>query len=470
MIINILNKLYKIDNKIYEYMGTEYGNIFWESFHLKSSDKIKNFLIDKVNLDDTLPLEGYNLFRYVYILESQENNNYKFSKIIWKNIKKNKNIYKDINMYADNLGHFIIFQAKYGQGDIKFEKEILSNMENWNNINIDGNTPLHNLVFLNFKKYNSVLKNKKVNLDIKNKNNKTVLDLSTKEWSNYLRKLDTVKNEENKVKLIDSKFSHSNLFSATFIDEAIFMLYFTKKYKNLMRLKYPDYNLNNIDTNFGYFYYDEGEKNFPWIIIYKDKYNYNIHPYLNDIINSNRIEKKYDYCFINLNLILKNESLHANILIYDFNKKTIERFEPYGFSIIDDLDDILEEELTWNTGFTYIKPIDYMNKISFQSISDELNNEKPGDFGGFCLGWCYFYLEHRLLNNNLSQKELVMKLKKKLLKKDLTFSEYIRNYSNNINKGRFKILKKIGIPKNKISDINLYRKYSKTVIDYIKKN
>ena len=111
-----------------------------------------------------------------------------------------------------------------------------------------------------------------------------------------------------------------------------------------------------------------------------------------------------------------------------------------------------------------------MNKISFQSISDELNNEKPGDFGGFCLGWCYFYLEHRLLNNNLSQKELVMKLKKKLLKKELTFSEYIRNYSNNINKGRFKILKKIGIPKNKISDINVYRKYSKTVIDYIKKN
>ena len=62
-----------------------------------------------------------------------------------------------------------------------------------------------------------------------------------------------------------------------------------------------------------------------------------------------------------------------------------------------------------------------------------------------------------------------MKLKKKLLKKELTFSEYIRNYSNNINKGRFKILKKIGIPKNKISDINVYRKYSKTVIDYIKK-
>ena len=96
--------------------------------------------------------------------------------------------------------------------------------------------------------------------------------------------------------------------------------------------------------------------------------------------------------------------LHANILVYDFKNMTIERFEPYGNSeLIDsELDNVLEEELTWNTGLKYIRPKDYLPYTSFQLISNELSptNQKPGDFGGFCLAWCTWYLEHRIINKN----------------------------------------------------------------------
>jgi hypothetical protein len=137
---------------------------------------------------------------------------------------------------------------------------------------------------------------------------------------------------------------------------------------------------------------------------------------------------------------------------------TIERFDPYGDTVYFDkeIDDILEEELTWNTGFTYLKPSDYMPIAGFQSISDELNpfKQKIGDFGGYCLAWCSWYLEHRIINKNIKPNILINKLLKKLSYSNNTFLENIRNYANNLNKARTKYLKNIGIDHKIIS--NLY--------------
>ena len=112
-----------------------------------------------------------------------------------------------------------------------------------------------------------------------------------------------------------------------------------------------------------------------------------------------------------LSLTIGNDLKHANILIYDFNRLTIERFEPYGDDGIDDvLDNYLDEELTWNTGFKYLRPKDFMTKPGYQLISDEgYSSLKPGDFGGFCLGWCIWYLEHRLRNLKVDPKLLNQK-------------------------------------------------------------
>ena len=55
--------------------------------------------------------------------------------------------------------------------------------------------------------------------------------------------------------------------------------------------------------------------------------------------------------------------------------KQIERFDPYGnTSLIDQgVDETLEEELTWNTGFYYLNVKKYLPVAGFQNLSDENN-------------------------------------------------------------------------------------------------
>ena len=75
------------------------------------------------------------------------------------------------------------------------------------------------------------------------------------------------------------------------------------------------------------------------------------------------------------------------------------------------MDDVLEEELTWNTGFKYYSPSRYFPVAGFQTISDENNilNTKFGDFGGYCLAWCIWYVEHRVINKGIDSKILIRK-------------------------------------------------------------
>ena len=158
-------------------------------------------------------------------------------------------------------------------------------------------------------------------------------------------------------------------------------------------------------------------------------------------------------------------------MVYDFKNRTIERFEPYGYftGLDTTIDSVLEEELTWNTNFTYIGPKDYLPFTSFQMISDE-NNEKykkAGDFGGFCLAWCIWWVENRLLNPTIGPKIVVKKLLKKLSHLDIKFIEYIRNYANKINKSRVKYLKKIGISRYDISNINMSEEDEMKIINFI---
>jgi hypothetical protein len=158
------------------------------------------------------------------------------------------------------------------------------------------------------------------------------------------------------------------------------------------------------------------------------------------------------------------------MLIYDFKNKIIERFEPFGIlSIQDYIDDILEEELTWNTGFKYLRSRDYIDKTGFQYISDEINekNRKHGDPGGFCLAWCYWYLETKLKNPDIDSKTLVSKLIKKLNNQDIKVSEYIRNYANKLNNERNKYLEIIGIDKKKFYDLTMTYNDENKIMNYV---
>ena len=64
----------------------------------------------------------------------------------------------------------------------------------------------------------------------------------------------------------------------------------------------------------------------------------------------------------------------------------------------------------------------------FQTISNEENmyNQKMGDFGGYCLAWCLWYIELRLKNLKANPKVLVRKTLNKLMDIKLKPDEYIR--------------------------------------------
>ena len=141
------------------------------------------------------------------------------------------------------------------------------------------------------------------------------------------------------------------------------------------------YNLNN----------NIFPRRMPFIMIFdNEKYYFNT-----EFI---QIVKKSVKRFVVLKIILAlNKTFHANVVIVDKHKKTVERFEPYGdFLKSDGLNDVIIENIA--------KPLDYSfiicNGVGFQSISDESNkriiNCNLNEPKGYCLAWCHLYLDLRL--------------------------------------------------------------------------
>jgi hypothetical protein len=193
--------------------------------------------------------------------------------------------------------------------------------------------------------------------------------------------------------------------------------------------------------------------NFPWLLVWNNKNNYFIHPKLKMLIKKNK--DKYDLGILLLSLRLPNGGLHATLVIYDFKRNVIERFDPYGnTTLLDrDIDIVFEKELNYGKNGKNVKYCDtscYFPVAGFQTISNEENmyNQKMGDFGGYCLAWCLWYIEHRLKNLKSNPKILVRKTLNRLMEMKLKPDEYIRNYANHINTVRVNYMKKIGIPEN----------------------
>lgn len=448
---------------------------------LDNNDLFEYMILRDIDLDYYSFSHSYPIFKALYfdIMDSTKTKK-SLTLSIYNKIKNNKNFYKQTDKFLDNIAHKIIFFRYTSKNNTNNDLDLIilkeCNDEVWNQININQYSPFELIVKLDYKTYSKLFTNIKIKKDILKRVKK---DNINKEWIELFSSLKEYK-EDNNIKTIDNlKYSHSTLFQSKFTDLGIFCLYLTDKYKDLYLPNMESYLLNNIafDETTGFPFADDlimREPVFPWVINYNTDSTYYIHPYLNTLINSNvSTKKRYACVFLS---IITNSSLHANILIYDFKNKTVERFEPYGDIVpINEahdeksIDSILEEELTWNTGLRYIKPDEYLPFASFQMISDENNSEyqKAGDFGGFCLAWSIWYLENRLMNPDVNQKILVKKLIDKLSSMNVTFVEYIRNYANKINESRIKYFKKIGIHESNISDLNLKHKDDMLLIDYL---
>ena len=392
--------------------------------------------------------------------------------LLWDQIKKTFN-YELTNRNLENIAHFLLYRGFTDK--TSFDILINSPSSIWHQLNINKESPLELIISYNFSEYHKILKNKEVDIEyiknkLKDKDNK-----NTELWIKFLESLPKYK-ENNKVILEKYPYSHSNLFQSKFTDMSFYILHLNEKYKNLYFPNLVNYKVTNI-TDLDEINLDwpdqllDNNPIFPWIICYQNEDEYWVHSDLNNLINAQRRNKKYDFALCYLSIRTQDGGLHANIIIYDFNNLTIERFDPYGDSVNFDkkLDDVLEEELTWNTGLKYFKPSDYMPVAGFQTISDELNplKQKNGDFGGYCLAWCNWYLEHRIKNIHIKPKELVKKLIKKLSEDKYSFMENIRNYANKLNETRTKQLLKAGLNENIISNLTLDKHDENKISNYI---
>jgi hypothetical protein len=454
----------------------QYGLIF---VALDLNNKLIFDYLLKRNIDiDYYYSVYYNILLFSIDIDLINNTYYYSQKIIEKLIKTNPTFMNETNFLHDNIAHSLLFRIENRQNDNYINNSYFLNIlkycdnDCWNQPNNEKITPLELLSQLDYNIYSKLITGISINKDVIKKIKDTKID---KRWIKLYESMDEYKYDDNKIKINNYEYKRNTKFAPTMIIIFLIILYFIDNF-DVSTPIIDSHLLENVNDNnitFDYFkeYISQYDiiKNNPIIsniIIYYSKKKYYIHPYLNNIVNS----YKKRFLFVFLSLIVTPGHYHANILIYDYKNMTIERFEPAGIIHSNqntDIDIVLDEELTWNTGFRYISPREFMQNISFQSISDENNivNLKYGDTGGFCASWCFWYLETKLLNPDVDPKTLVNKLIKKLNNLDIKFSEYIRNYANKLDIEKNKYLEIIGINPNNYYDDLIHK--DPRILDYI---
>ena len=152
----------------------------------------------------------------------------------------------------------------------------------------------------------------------------------------------------------------------------------------------------------------------------------------------NKFIKKIKQCLkhrfvpINLQLIVEQNNTHANMMLMDTKKKTIELFEPHGNR--DKSSELMSVTKAYYKSrnsvkrffkqyfptYKFISPISYESSKGLQ--------EKIDAFSGMCVSWSILYLHYRLLNPNVSQLKLVNYLNKTINKNILLrYTHYIED-------------------------------------------
>ena len=93
----------------------------------------------------------------------------------------------------------------------------------------------------------------------------------------------------------------------------------------------------------------------------------------------------------------------------------------------------------------------------FQSISKDTDsyNQVKGDIDGYCAAWCIWFVELYIMNKKNDLKKMIEKSIKKLINKNITLIEHIRNYGNYLFKMEEYFLIQHGFPYKSI----FYSKY-----------
>lgn len=312
-------------------------------------------------------------------------------------------------------------------------------------------------------------------------------------------KKDDGMNINNQFKLIENENKIYGLFNSDTVHGIIYTIGILKKYPNLcipyqyysndlfinehLKLSHVNFFLTqkeNIIPNLIKTYQTMLYEMVPYLILFEDENKYHVNQYLHLFIRK-CFRYKIRFILFKLTIISTDTSTHANIILFDKETGIMERFEPYGdvpfiTEKIDDviknyMGDILKDYLQiMGLKFTYLSPKDYVNNISFQSISDDGNIyvKKLGDPEGYCLAWTFWYIEMRLSNPNVHPQQLVNNSIKNISEK-YAFIDFIRNYSKSLDDMKNKMLLNIGISKNNLYNLSMSSYQYKKISDYLTK-
>lgn len=491
---------------------------------------ISKFLLKSGANPNLQDFTGNTVLHYTILEDTEEITHYLLTSENTKT-KVNVNIY---NISSKLPLHMLLEKTEILNDDIL---KILLNESNLNIQDNTGNSPLHLLIMKGlWKKYKNILSTKKLNIFIKNKNDKYPIDyvnktdmpefintvtLSylyilrhsntkfTEDWENLCTKelyFNELTKEEKKIiekyikddpnsgdlcaQIVKNKllnlYSNKNIscdntsipssvgkkcialntsdnvefcsFTGITLDILIGLIYLLKKYPMTCTTASEKFITNkDLCTYYREMGIASATKceflNFEIVWVYKklffsENFTENFKKCLNN--------SKTKFIIVPLGIELK-EGSHANYLIYDVNKKEIERFEPYGSSPPYKYNynpQLLDNILTYkfneiDKSIKYIKPSSYMPKISFQYLEIfESKSKKLGDPAGFCALWAIWYTDMRLSYPNIDRESLVKKLIKEIRKNNISFKTLIRNYSINIINIRDEIFKKVKLSIN----------------------
>lgn len=179
------------------------------------------------------------------------------------------------------------------------------------------------------------------------------------------------------------------------------------------------------------------------------------------IKNINKCNKRFIYINLMIHWEQKN-STHVNMIIIDFHNNTIERYEPHGKRMTFDKNKKLSKNIDNKfskkilsylklDNYTYISPFDFSPVIGAQTKVDA--------YDGMCLTYSIMYLQLRIMNPDVNQKDIVKYMLKK--PKDEMF-EILLKYAKYIEEKLKENSKKIIYEDNE-----LYNKIFKKSIKFV---
>ena len=388
--------------------------------------------------------------------------------------------YTFVDSFEYTYLHILLFDDFYNKQD-DLVKHFIKNV-NLNHQDITGTTCMHLIFEQNkYDKFKDVLKNKKIDLNITNKEGKKPISYISKKdlpsIKNYLKNnLVNSKKLLDEVTMVKPKVPIFTTFRGFFHTVLSAIHYLQSKHRNIGYPLCSKTLKNNKSENV---YMDEllnYEFNEDTLcltcgrIFFKDENNYYINDNFENCIK-NVIHK--DYILFYLVIQLEN-STHANVILIDKGNKVIERFEPAGSHFTKNYNDNILDKIISNiltssllkitkNLYTYRTPLEFQSIYDFQNISKEEYYSYEGEALGFCVAWVIWYVEHKLINENVSSKSLIYKLKNKLKYDKIEIIDHIRGYADMLQKYKINLFLKYKLDKKKFyriqADKNLRNKF-----------